>query len=82
MKFNETLGSSHSAGIKALILDKGEVPFVKTLGISSMPGTHALVGMQLTQVRHLKYARNSHFSRHATYSGETLGISSMPGTHT
>ena len=43
-------GSSESAGIKALILAKGEEPFVKTLGITVLPGSHALVGMQLTEV--------------------------------
>ena len=43
-------GSSESAGIKALILAKGEEPFVKTLGITILPGSHALVGMQLTEV--------------------------------
>ena len=44
------LGSSQSAGIKALILANDEVPFIKTLGITFLPGSHALVGMLVTEV--------------------------------
>ena len=44
------LGSSQSAGVKALILDNDEEPFIKTLGITFLPGSHALVGMLLTEV--------------------------------
>ena len=45
------LGSSQSAGIKALILANDEVPFIKTLGITFLPGSHALVGMLVTEVK-------------------------------
>ena len=44
-------GSSESAGIKALILPKGEEPFVKTLGVTMPPGAHALVGIDIKEVR-------------------------------
>ena len=44
-------GSSQSAGIKALILHKEEEPFVRSLGVTVLPGTHALVGVELSEVR-------------------------------
>ena len=43
-------GSSDSAGIKVLILPKGEEAFIKTLGITIPPGVHALVGLDIKEV--------------------------------
>ena len=48
--FSFDTGSSESAGVKALILPKGEEAFIKTLGITIPPGAHALVGINIKEV--------------------------------
>ena len=48
--FSFDTGSSESAGVKALILPKGEEAFIRTLGITIPPGAHALVGINIKEV--------------------------------
>ena len=47
------IGSSEAAGIKTLILNKDDQPFVRNLGVNVLPGTHALIGIEISEVTHL-----------------------------
>ena len=43
-------GPNPGAGIKLLVHDNQEVPLVRDLGVAIPPGTHAYVGVQITEV--------------------------------
>ena len=45
-------GPNSAAGAKILVHDQAEVPFVRDFGQAISPGSHAFVGVQMTQVGH------------------------------